>query len=98
MWLQTNAQPSDRVVVHMDLGTGRDFEVLQALLESQSLTLIDQIQVQWHYQAEVCIAAVLSILNVLVVHAAREAGNDKRVRMLHPSHTVVPQTERMVLK
>lgn len=52
-WLQTRAHLSDWVVVHMDLGTGRDFEMLQALLESQSLSLIDQLHVQWHYQAEV---------------------------------------------
>lgn len=52
-WLQSSVHPDDRVVVYMDLGTGREFEMLQALLISQSLTLIDHLIVQWHYQAEV---------------------------------------------
>ena len=37
----------------MDLGTGREFELLQALLSSESLSLIDHLVVRWHYQAEV---------------------------------------------
>ena len=52
-WLQTSVQPWDRVVVYMDLGTGREFELLQALLSSESLSLIDHLVVRWHYQAEV---------------------------------------------
>ena len=69
-WLHSNAHTSDQVVVHMDLGTGRDFEVLQALLESQSLSLIDQFQVRWHYQAEVlllCSACWICFLLMLCV-------------------------------
>ncbi len=52
-WLGNNTAPSDNVIVQMDLGEGREFEMLQSLLLSDRLTLIDHLFVQWHYQAKV---------------------------------------------
>ena len=52
-WLGNNTAPSDNVIVQMDLGEGREFEMLQSLLLSDRLTLIDRLFVQWHYQAKV---------------------------------------------
>ena len=52
-WLGNNTAPSDNVIVQMDLGQGREFEMLQSLLLSDRLTLIDHLFVQWHYQAKV---------------------------------------------
>ena len=52
-WLGNNTTPGDSVIVHMDLGEGREFHMLQSLLLSDRLTLIDHLFVQWHYQAEV---------------------------------------------
>ncbi|KAL0018949.1 hypothetical protein WJX77_003320 [Trebouxia sp. C0004] len=51
-WLGNNTAPSDNVIVQMDLGEGREFEMLQSLLLSDRLTLIDHLLVQWHYQAK----------------------------------------------
>jgi len=51
-WLGNNTAPSDNVIVQMDLGEGREFEMLQSLLLSDRLTLIDHLFVQWHYQAK----------------------------------------------
>ncbi len=52
-WLGNNTAPSDNVIVQMDLGEGREFEMLQSLLLSDQLTLVDHLFVQWHYQAKV---------------------------------------------
>ena len=52
-WLQGNVQVADNVIVHMDLGTGREFQILQELLTSVSLNLVDHIEIRWHYQAQV---------------------------------------------
>lgn len=52
-WLGNNTAPSDNVIVQMDLGEGREFDLLQSLLLSDRLTLIDHLFVQWHYQAKV---------------------------------------------
>lgn len=52
-WLQSNVQVADEVIIHMDLGTGREFRILQELLTLETLSLVDHIDVQWHYQAEV---------------------------------------------
>lgn len=45
----------------MDLGQGREFELLQALLQSNMLGLIDLLAIRWRYQ----LAVRFSVLHVL---------------------------------
>lgn len=52
-WLLQQADPADFVVVAMDLGAGRGFEVLQGMLSDGSLALVDQLHVWWRYQLSV---------------------------------------------
>lgn len=52
-WLTWHTNPEDLVTVHMDLGQGREFELLQALLSSNMLGLIDHLAIRWQYQLAV---------------------------------------------
>lgn len=52
-WLLREAVQADHVVVAMDLGAGRGFEVLQGMLSDGSLALVDQLHVRWRYQLSV---------------------------------------------
>ena len=49
--------------MHMDLGEGREFDMLQSVLLSDRLNLIDHLFVQWHYQAEVMLCCSLLMLS-----------------------------------
>ena len=66
-WLGNNTTPGDSVIVHMDLGEGREFEMLESLLLSDRLTLIDHLFVQWHYQAEVKSNSLLSSCDMSIM-------------------------------
>jgi hypothetical protein len=69
-WLQQTVFQQDYVVIYVDLGQGREYEVLQALLERQLLTLIDKVMLRWRYHISVspnygCL--VLRLLSVYVM-------------------------------
>ena len=53
VWLAEHARLQDTVIVHMDLGQGREFELLHALLTADMLGMIDHIVMRWHYQLAV---------------------------------------------
>lgn len=57
-WLVSHAHAQDVVTVHMDLGQGREFELLQALLDSNALQLINHLAIRWHYQLVVSYQSV----------------------------------------
>ena len=52
-WLGLNTAPGDTIILHLDLDGARQFDILQSLLLSSKLSLISQLDVRWHYQAEV---------------------------------------------
>ena len=52
-WLGNNTSPEDIVIMHMDLDAERQFDILQSLLLTNRLALVDYLYVRWHYQAEV---------------------------------------------
>lgn len=52
-WLRAAANESHYVVLSMDLGGGREFELLQRLVEDATLPLVDKLYIRWRYQLSV---------------------------------------------
>ena len=52
-WLRSAANDSDYVVLSIDLGGGREFELLQNLVQTGTLSLVDKLYIRWRYQLSV---------------------------------------------
>ncbi len=52
-WLGQTAAEGDDVVVTMDLGAGREFQLLSRMVRDGSIALVDKLYVRWHYQISV---------------------------------------------
>lgn len=52
-WLRSAANESDYVVLSMDLGAGREFQLLQRLVQDGTLPLVDKLYIRWRYQLSV---------------------------------------------
>ena len=52
-WLGRTAAEGDDVVVTMDLGAGREFQLLSRMVRDGSIALVDKLYIRWHYQISV---------------------------------------------
>ena len=52
-WLSQTAAEGDDVVVTMDLGAGREFQLLSRMVRDGSIALVDRLYIRWHYQISV---------------------------------------------
>ena len=53
LWLSQTAAEADEVVVTMDLGAGREFQLLSRMVRDGSIALVDKLYIRWHYQISV---------------------------------------------